>query len=83
MSAVKYVEKAFLDNRVQKLLKKLTGYDLDKIFKTKYMARMQDSRMELLSDLELDEVLNNLPPLFYSLSILIKKVLRMNSLKGK
>lgn len=48
------IDKIFLRSDVQTLLKNLTGYDLSKIFKTGFNPQMRNSKMELLSQEQLD-----------------------------
>ena len=51
--AARDIGKAFIREDVQRLLKNLTGFDLNKIYRTGFNVKAEFSRMELLNDEQL------------------------------
>ena len=47
------ISKAFIREDVQRLLKNLTGFDLNRIYRTGFNIKSEFSRMELLNDEQL------------------------------
>ena len=56
MSAVKDIGKIFINKNVQSILKRLTGFNPDKIFPDDFNVRFKAPKIKLLSEEELVEV---------------------------
>ena len=55
-SAARDIAKCFVRSDVQSILKSLTGFNLDKIYKATFNRELLNSRMELLSNEQLQKV---------------------------
>jgi hypothetical protein len=57
MSTVKNIGKIFIQPSVQNILKKLTGFNPDKIFTPTFNIKLKTPKIELLSQEDLESVI--------------------------
>ena len=74
-SAARDIAKCFVRNDVQSILKSLTGFNLNKIYKATFNQELLNSRMELLSNEQLEKVRfsERLFLQFFKLNLILKE----------